>query len=51
MDKKLNQESKKLWATPELKVHGTVEQMTQHDKQFGLDDGAPFTVMGNTIGS
>ena len=32
-------EAKKVWNLPSLTVYGTVEKMTQQDKQLGSTDG------------
>jgi len=40
-------EAKKVWNPPSLTVYGTVEKMTQQDKQLGSTDG--FTFMGQNI--
>ena len=37
--------AKKTWSTPAVKVYGTVEEITRQSKEFGADDGFPFTVI------
>lgn len=33
---------KKNWSTPQLTVHGSVEELTQQDKALGANDGLTF---------
>jgi len=36
---KTNSQTKKVWTTPQLTVHGTVEKITTQDKTIGGNDG------------
>lgn len=44
---------KKGWVTPEVTVHGTVEQITQQQiiKRIGASDGYVFIINGPSVGS
>jgi hypothetical protein len=39
--------SKKRWATPIVKVHGTIEEITRQTKSLGTADGVIFDIDGN----
>ena len=39
---------KKLYSTPQLKVHGSVETLTQQVKSIGKDDGVILVIPGLT---
>ncbi len=43
------EQDKKLWKTPELKVHGDIVSLTQQAKTVGSADGSTF--LGLNIGS
>ena len=50
MDKQKNKrkQSKKVWSTPRVIVHGTVEKVTKGcDKEYGHTDG--YTFIGEDI--
>ena len=50
MKKQDHQRAKKKWASPKLKVHGTIERLTQVGKDFQANDGVIFIPTGDPIG-